>query len=521
MKRTTILLLMFSVLTITAGAQISFHRTFEGLGAERGYSVEVCPDGYLLTGSTNSAGAGQNDVLVIKTGLNGAPVWQKNYGGPGNDIGVKAARVSDGNYVIAGSTFSFTPDSSNFYVLKIDSLGALIWSAIFGGPGKDSAATFIETSDNGLLIAGITTSIGAGNSDIYLLKLDSAGNYLWSKAIGNTGNDILTAVLEMDDGGFLITGYTDGFGFNGNTPLLLRTNGIGDVQWTKTYNPPAYWASPKNSRFNNIIRGYLGDYVVIGQVCCDNVGAGRSVVMDIDSLGNPNWVKDYMFNSGRSEARSIIKSSDGQFLVGGLYSGGTAKILKINVLGVPQWVKTYNANQAFDLKATTGNQFVLTGYNTPTGDSKMFLLSPEFNGNLICQNGTTFTLNAATTSFTSASQTFFSTTTNYGIIDSCSVSISPIGTTSLCLYTGTHPDPVTDETISISPVPAGDFITLTINETGSNYLVEIYNTHGKHFYSDPNAGNFERINISSYAPGIYILKISDGSKVSTLRFVKL
>ena len=78
--------------------------------------------------------------------------------------------------------------------------------------------------DNGILIVGSTTSIGAGNRDVYLLKLDSAGNYLWSKAIGNSGNDIATAVLEMADHGFLITGYTDGFGLGGNAPFLLRTD---------------------------------------------------------------------------------------------------------------------------------------------------------------------------------------------------------------------------------------------------------------------------------------------------------
>jgi hypothetical protein len=150
MKKILFLCFIAMLICNSMPAQLAFRTRYLGTSAEKGYSVEVCTDGYLIVGSTNSFGAGQNDVLIIKTDSSGTPVWKKNYGGSNNDSGVKVKKINDGNFIIAGITNSFTIDSMNFYILKIDSTGALLWSGIFGGPNQDSASSFIQTSDDGL-----------------------------------------------------------------------------------------------------------------------------------------------------------------------------------------------------------------------------------------------------------------------------------------------------------------------------------------------------------------------------------
>ncbi|MEO8150327.1 MAG: T9SS type A sorting domain-containing protein [Bacteroidia bacterium] len=513
-----ILFLCFIVLNIynSTYAQITFRTTYQGIGAEKGYSVEVCADGYLIVGSTNSFGAGQNDVLVIKTDLNGTPVWKKNYGGFNNDLGLKVKKINDGNFIIAGITNSFTTDSMNFYILKIDSTGGLLWSGIFGGPNQDSATSFIQTYDNGLLVVGSTTSIGAGNRDVYLLKLDAAGNYLWAKAIGNSGNDIATAVLEMSDHGFLITGYTDGFGFGGNTPFLLRTDSVGIVQWVKTYHLPT-WSSPKDSRAYDIIEGFSNDYIFVGQECCGFIGDGRHFVIDVDSLGNPYWMKDYQFNSGASSARSVIKTLDGKFLVGGIYSWGQTQLLKINTLGAVVWDYYYNAGEGYEVKSTPDNQCVFTGYEAAAGDYKMFLIKPRADGTLNCQSNPTFTAMLSNITPAIASQTFTSTMTNFNLIDSCIVSTSGISFTTLCINTNIE-NIQTDKSFSIYPNPANDLITLKSNVEGTLVITDIT---GRKLLDGAVQIPLTNVSLESLEPGIYSVTIySGGHSFKSFRVIK-
>ncbi len=489
-------------------AQLTFRTSYQGIGAEKGYSVEVCTDGYLIVGSSNSSGAGQNDVLIIKTDLNGTPVWKKNYGGYDNDIGFKVKKINDGNFIVAGITNSFTTDSMNFYILKIDSAGGLLWSRIFGGPNQDSTTNFIQTSDDGLLVIGSTTSIGAGNKDVYLLKLDAAGNYLWAKALGNSGNDIATAVVEMPDHGFLITGFTDGFGFGGNTPLLLRTDSAGIVQWIKTYHLPQ-WSSPKNSRAYDIIEGFSGDYLIAGQECCGFIGDGRHFVFDVDSLGNPFWMKDYQFNSGASSARSIIKTPDGKFLVGGIYSWGSTLLLKINTLGAVSWDYTYNSGEGYEIKGTPGNQCVFTGYEAAAGDFKMFLIKPRLNGTLNCQSNPTFTAMTSNITPTIASQTFSSTMTNFNLIDSCIVSTSGISYTTLCINTGI--ENIEDaNSFSVYPNPAANQVDVEFNQILSNGKIQVFDIFGKQLLEENIVNESKHaINLENISNGTYFIKVLD------------
>lgn len=501
--------------------QVNFHSTFQGFGAEKGYSVAVINEGFMLAGSSNTSGAGQNDVLVIKTDSDGTTVWQKNYGGSGDDVGNRIRQVSDGNFIIAGNTKSFPSGDMNFYIIKIDSSGTLLWSKVFGGPLQDSVTSFIETADLGLLIFGSTLSIGSGNNDIYMLKLDQSGNYLWSKAAGNAGNDIATSATEIYGSGFLFTGYTSSFGLNGFAPLLLRTDTIGDVQWVKTFEFATYWTG--FNRFNDIVPGYLSDYVVAGQVCCgSSIGDGRTVAMSIDVLGTINWVKEFTFNSGASTARSVIKSADGQFLFGGTYSSGWAHIIKLNVLGNLQWSNYYsNASNGFEIKLTPSGQFALTGNSMTTGDYKLFLLKPEFDGTINCISTPTFSSNPFTPTPIITLRSFSTTTTNYVLTDSCNVTTSSISTTSLCLYTGIENVGNNEKEISITPNPSNELVTIIDKNPQEPILLEIFNSQGQTVYKAQDWQNKLQINISKFPSGPYFIKVIRKENMSIHKLWKI
>jgi hypothetical protein len=98
-------------------------------------------------------------------------------------------QTSDGGYAIAGETYSFGAGEADVYVVKLDANGNLQWTKTIGGPDPEEGSSLIQTSDGGYAIAGYTISFGAGEADVYVVKLDANGNLQWTKTIGGPGGD--------------------------------------------------------------------------------------------------------------------------------------------------------------------------------------------------------------------------------------------------------------------------------------------------------------------------------------------
>ncbi|MCH7760413.1 T9SS type A sorting domain-containing protein, partial [candidate division TA06 bacterium] len=130
----------------------------------------------IISGGTFSFGAGGGDVYLIKTDSLGDTLWTKTFGDTLDDLGYSVQQTSDGGYIIAGcrDCFSLTVD---LYLIKTDSLGNMLWTRIFDGPADEGGWGFSvqETSDNGYIITGISSSFVGGSTDIYLIKTDNNG----------------------------------------------------------------------------------------------------------------------------------------------------------------------------------------------------------------------------------------------------------------------------------------------------------------------------------------------------------
>ena len=127
------------------------------------------------------------DLWVLKLDTNGDIAWQKTYGGEAFDGATFIQQTSDGGYVVAGWTLSFGAGTSDMWILKLDSDGDITWQKTYGGSGEDYPGIHPQTADEGYIVAGWTSSFGAGNRDYWLLKLDSNGDIilaenLWRKS---------------------------------------------------------------------------------------------------------------------------------------------------------------------------------------------------------------------------------------------------------------------------------------------------------------------------------------------------
>jgi hypothetical protein len=146
-----------------------------GPGADEGYSVQQTPDsGYVIAGCADCY-LPNSDVYLIRTDASGETLWTRTYGGPDLDEGFSVRLSSDGGYVIAGRTFSFSGGSCDAYLIKTDSLGDTLWTRLLGGPDGEKGSSVRQTSDGGYVITGWTGSFGVGRLDVYLVKTDQNG----------------------------------------------------------------------------------------------------------------------------------------------------------------------------------------------------------------------------------------------------------------------------------------------------------------------------------------------------------
>ncbi|MEO0067787.1 MAG: PQQ-binding-like beta-propeller repeat protein [candidate division WOR-3 bacterium] len=156
---------------------LQWQKTFGGEDEDYAYSVEQTDDGgYIIVGMTDSYGARSYDVYLIKTDPDGNVQWQKTFGGADVDCGYSVQQTSDGGYIIAGFSQSFGAGDDDLYLIRTDRFGNIIWEQTFGGTGEEWGNSVCQTSDGGFIITGHTTSFGAGGHDVYLIKTLSEGD---------------------------------------------------------------------------------------------------------------------------------------------------------------------------------------------------------------------------------------------------------------------------------------------------------------------------------------------------------
>ena len=193
-------------------------KTFAGpLDDEADLALPTSDGGYIIVGATNSYGAGDYDVWMIKTDGEGNRVWDNAFGGaqsernPWSD-GWSAEQTDDGGYILTGSTRSFGSGGYDIWAIKTDEAGNKVWDKTFGGPLDDEGDSVLKTGDGEYILAGSTSSYGAGGYDAWLIKMGRDGTKVWDKTYGGKLDDKIYSAQLINDGGYLISGITSSFG---------------------------------------------------------------------------------------------------------------------------------------------------------------------------------------------------------------------------------------------------------------------------------------------------------------------
>ncbi len=433
------------VLKLNSIGDIQWQKAYGGGLNDCAYSVQQTSDGgYILAGKTSSSGAGGDDFWVIKLDPSGNIYWQKTYGGGLNDCAYSIQETTDGGYIVAGKTESFGAGNNDFWVLKLYSNGNTEWQKAYGGNGDDCACSVAETADRGYIVAGKTNSFGAGDYDIWVLKLDLGGGLEWQNTYGGAKVDYASAVQQTSNGGYILAGYTESFEAKGGDFWALRLTAGSDLEWQRTYggggldsassiqetSDGGYIAAGRTASFGAAgsnfwvlkldPRGLIGSECPLigssaavsaatGVASVDTEIAGNATAVtpgvttatpsnssvtiapQCSAISNYYWVRSYA-GGKRDIASSVQQTSDGGYIVAGKTNsfgagGDDLWLLKLDPIGDIEWQKTYGGgadDSANSIQQTSDGGYIVAGWTASFGAGRgdFWLLKLDPDGNV-------------------------------------------------------------------------------------------------------------------------------------------
>lgn len=327
---------------------IEWLKTIGGSGEDSGSKIIATTDGgYMLVGTTNSFDGditdkttSDNDIWVVKLTNDGSIVWSRTYGSTLSDKGYSIIAANDGNYVISGYVSGGDKDvsefagSRDFWIFKINPSGDIIWENSFGYAGNDQAFDVFQTEDNGYFVSGIidvSASNGQGNTgnprtanahaggDYWVMKLDPAGELMWSRYYGGTFTDNAYQAVETANGDFIIVGFSDSEDVDisnnkGAYDYWVVRISQGDILWQKNYGGSEIdipYAISKTLDGNYII---VGDTRSADQDITNAIG--NADVWAITINGNGDMLQQKSFGGTQFDtARSVATLSNGNYVV--------------------------------------------------------------------------------------------------------------------------------------------------------------------------------------------------------------
>lgn len=285
------------ILRFSKSGQRLWSKYYGGAGDEVGKVVEVLPNDEMMILSPTDLGTGNMDILLLKLDSNGTFISSGVYGGVMDENPTTMVYKNGHGYVICGNRKNYQSDWQGLLVRIADN-GNIIWSKEYGASGNDNLVNLIIDDNDDYVVTGFVEDIGAGGRDLLLMKVDSSGTILWSRIFGGNLNEIGRDLVQLPDGGYLISGITKSFGKGQNDIYILKVDRNGILQWSRTYGGTG----------NDVIRSQ-------GPAMVKTSDGGIAMISTTDSYGAGNndlfLIKfDSLYNAGLCNQSSANTQKD-------------------------------------------------------------------------------------------------------------------------------------------------------------------------------------------------------------------
>ena len=296
--------------------------------------VALADGGFAMAGGYLEPGEEYMDMWLVRADSTGSLIWQERYTEPSHlaELAYSMIEVSTGGFLLAGQA-----DGGTGWIVRTDNGGGMVWNSTFSFIGSQIPKSCFECSDGGFVLAG----------EEFLMKVDSDGNHLWNRTYETAnapefGLNNIHDVIETDAGNFVMTGWTSSLGAGEWDVWLLKTNANGVEYWNTTFGGVEY------DRGYSVIEVSTGGYAIIGSVQEPDAGTFAWLIR-VDSTGDLLWNQTYVESDSLStpqcEGRDVVECSDGGFAISGDISGieGGSEILLVRTdsNGDYSWHKYY------------------------------------------------------------------------------------------------------------------------------------------------------------------------------------
>jgi hypothetical protein len=287
-------------------------------------------------------------------------LWTHRYGSSGNEWAYAAGQTTDGGFIVAGSTTSFNSyNHRDFWLLKTDSTGDSLWSRHFGGRLLDDAAYAVaQAGDGGYLVAGYFGTSYSYYTDAIVMKTTADGDSVWSRQFGGLAHGAFTSIAKTTDGNYLLAGnrqITPGIGCN---LWLVKMNEAGDSLWSRLFD---YTAGRQTF---SVTATRDGGALLTGWYH----GGCHSVLLRIDSAGDTLWTR-HLLDLGDNHPYCVRQTADGGFILSGSANYDTDRnglIVKTDSLGNILWQRDYGRSRTdefFSVQPIPTGGYLLAGFS--------------------------------------------------------------------------------------------------------------------------------------------------------------
>lgn len=362
-----------------------FLRTIDMSEYDEGYDIQELDDGgFVVVGRTWMQHTTSKDILLLRIDADGRTLWTKTYGGVYTDEGYAVKQTTDGGFILTGMTESYTNGNSDVWLIKTDANGTMQWSKSFGGTGLDCGLDVIECTAGGYLVAGYGQQSFAGRLYASLIRTDELGSEIWKRSYGTSERDLVTSVIEAEDGGFVLAGSTE-TGGNGSTVLWLfkvdASGEAGPASWTQ------YVDGPTSKGAFRLTRSAPGTFGIIGYAKPPGSESSSLLFVRTDASG------DMLFETqphSNAIGTGIAATPDGGYIICGYtdplgYDGSDILLLKLNADGGTIWQREIGGNRmdrARSVCAVSDGSYILTGTTQSygSGNQDLLILKTDANG---------------------------------------------------------------------------------------------------------------------------------------------
>jgi len=327
-----------------------------------------------------------NDLLLWNI-KNVEILWNRTYGGLNLDWGWSVQSTNDNGYIIGGETVSYGEGNYDAYLIKTNNIGMEEWNNTFGGSAKDGCRAVQQTQDGGYILTGYTDSYGNQGHDYWIIKTDEFGQEIWSKVYGGVESDASYEIIETSTGDFVCTGYSYSNSNGNKDAWVIKTNSQGEMIWENNFG--GYGVEYGMS----IIEASDGNYIIVGSTTSYGSGGTDIYLLKIGIGGELIWEKTYG-GSNEDWAGSIDNTVDGGFIIVGdtasFGAGGfDVFLLKVDNLGNEIWSTCFGDSDSYEtgysVRATLDGGFIVSGAKSITtqfGDNQDALIIKTNNNGM-------------------------------------------------------------------------------------------------------------------------------------------